>query len=44
MKKTILRLVVDSLEKIGKKTEVLFGNDKSDDNTEGEIKKFIKKK
>ncbi len=39
-----IKLVVDSLEKIGKKTEVLFGNDNSDDNTEGEIKKFIKKR
>ena len=27
-----------------KKTEVLFGNDNSDDNTESEIKKFIKKR
>jgi len=39
-----IKLVVDSLEKIGKKTEVLFGNDNSDDNTEGEIKKFIKRR
>lgn len=39
-----VKLVVDSLEKIGKRTEVLFGNDNSDDNTEGEIKKFIEKR
>ena len=39
-----VKLVVDSLEKIGKKTEVLFGNDNSNDNTEGEIKKFIQKR
>ena len=38
-----VELVVNSLEKIGKKTEVLFGDDKSDDNTKGEIKKFIEK-
>ena len=36
--------VVNSLQPIGKKTEVLFGNDKSEDNTEGEIKKIYKKK
>ena len=36
--------VVNSLQPIGKKTEVLFGNDKSEDNTEGEIKRFIKKR
>ncbi len=39
-----VKLVVDSLEKIGKKTEVLFGNDNSNDNTESEIKKFIPKR
>ena len=39
-----VKLVVNSLEKIGKKTEVLFGNDNSNDNTEGEIKKFIPKR
>ena len=36
--------VVNSLQPIGKKTEVLFGNDQSVDNTEGEIKRFIKKR
>ena len=36
--------VVNSLQPIGKRTEVLFGNDQSEDNTEGEIKRFIKKR
>ena len=39
-----VELVVNSLEKDWKKTEVLFGDDKSDDNTKGEIKKFIEKR
>ena len=39
-----IKTVVESIKKIGKKTEVLFGNDKSDDNTEYEIKKFVKQK
>jgi len=39
-----IKTVLDSIEKIGKKTEVLFGNDNSEDNTEGEIKKFINKR
>jgi glycosyltransferase involved in cell wall biosynthesis len=39
-----IKIVLDSIEKIGKKTEVLFGNDNSEDNTEGEIKKFINKR
>ena len=34
-----ISVVVNSIEKIGKETEVLFGNDNSSDNTKIEIKK-----
>ena len=39
-----IKTVAKSIKKIGKKTEVLFGNDNSDDNTENEIKKLINKR
>ena len=39
-----ISVVVNSIEKIGKETEVLFGNDNSSDNTKIEIKKMINKR
>ena len=39
-----IKLVAESLSKIGRETEVLFGDDKSNDNTKIEIQKYIKKK
>ena len=41
MKKNI-SIVANSIKKIGKNTEVLFGNDASQDNTKTEIEKAIK--
>tara|TARA_Y100000590_G_C15707033_1_gene1009008 strand:+ start:233 stop:1654 length:1422 start_codon:yes stop_codon:yes gene_type:complete len=38
-----IKKVVESIPKMGKKVQVLFGDDKSTDNTRNEIKKYVKK-
>ena len=38
-----IQKIVESIPKVGKKIQILFGDDKSEDNTLHEIKKFLTK-